>query len=55
MAVEPFARRTWPKLLISWQRLLNGRFRDPLVGRDVLLGGLVGAAFNPIICILAFR
>ncbi len=51
MAVEPFARRTWPKLLISWQRLLNGRFRDPLVGRDVLLGGLVGAAFNPIMFI----
>ena len=38
MAVEPYARRTWPKLMVSWQRLLNGRFRDPLVGRDILLG-----------------
>jgi predicted Ser/Thr protein kinase len=50
MAVEPYARRTWPKLMVSWQRLLNGRFRDPLVGRDVLLGlfagSLVGAVFN---------
>jgi hypothetical protein len=48
--VEPYARRTWPKLMVSWQRLLNGRFRDPLVGRDVLLGlfagSLVGAVFN---------
>lgn len=44
MAVEPYARRNWPKVMISWQRLLSGRFRDPLVGRDVLLGILAGAA-----------
>jgi serine/threonine-protein kinase len=29
--------------LIAWNRLLTGRFRDPLVGRDVLLGGLLAA------------
>ena len=45
MAVEPYVRRRWPKLLVSWQRLLSGRFRDPLVGRDLLLGGLAGAAY----------
>ncbi len=38
VAVEPFVRRTWPETLISWTRLLGGRFRDPLVGRDALLG-----------------
>ncbi|MGH9365382.1 MAG: serine/threonine-protein kinase, partial [Thermoanaerobaculia bacterium] len=43
MALEPFARRRWPDLLISWTRLLSGRFRDPLVGRDILVGILVGA------------
>jgi eukaryotic-like serine/threonine-protein kinase len=43
MAVEPYARRSWPKLMVSWQRLLSGRFRDPLVGRDILLGGLAGS------------
>jgi len=49
MALEPYARRTWPKLLISWQRLLSGRFRDPLVGRDILLGGLVASAMSVVL------
>jgi len=44
MAAEPYVRQRWPKLLVSWQRLLSGRPRDPLVGRDVLLGLLVGSA-----------
>ncbi len=38
LAVEPYARRNWPHMLISWTRLLGGRIRDPLVGRDVLVG-----------------
>jgi serine/threonine-protein kinase len=42
MAVEPFVRRRWPHALISWTRLLSGRLRDPLVGRDVLVGALAG-------------
>jgi hypothetical protein len=41
--VEPYARQSWPKLMVSWQRLLNGRLRDPLVGRDVLLGIVAGS------------
>jgi len=28
--------------MISWVRLLNGRFRDPLVGRDILAGSIGG-------------
>ena len=48
MAVEPYARRTWPKLMVSWQRLLGGRFRDPLVGRDVLLGLFAGSAIEAV-------
>src|SRR5204863_4868336 len=28
----------WPEMLISWTRLLAGRFSDPMVGRDVLAG-----------------
>lgn len=43
LAVEPYARRRWPKVLVSWQRLLSGRLRDPLVGRELLLGTLLGA------------
>lgn len=38
MAIEPYVRRHWPETLISWSRLLAGRFRDPRVGRDVLFG-----------------
>jgi serine/threonine-protein kinase len=45
IALEPYARRLWPNGLISWSRLLSGRFRDPLVGRDILIGAAVGV-FN---------
>jgi serine/threonine-protein kinase len=27
--------------MISWSRLLRGNFRDPLLGRDILLGGIL--------------
>jgi serine/threonine-protein kinase len=42
LAIEPFMRRFWPRTMVSWARLLDGRFGDPLVGRDVLLGVLAG-------------
>jgi serine/threonine-protein kinase len=41
--LEPYVRRRWPATLVSWSRLLAGGFRDPLVGRDVLVGCLFGA------------
>ena len=42
MALEPFVRRRWPNLIISWSRLVAGDFRDPMVGRDILIGGMLG-------------
>ena len=42
LALEPYVRRHWPDALISWTRLLRGKAGDPLVGRDLLLGGVVG-------------
>jgi protein kinase-like protein len=42
IALEPHIRRRWPKLIISWSRLMAGNFRDPMVGRDLLIGGLLG-------------
>jgi hypothetical protein len=42
VALEPYVRRFWPQLLIGWTRLLSGRFRDPVVGRDVLVGVAAG-------------
>ncbi len=43
VAIEPMLRRHAPHLMISWTRLLSGRFRDGMVGRDVLIGS--AAAF----------
>jgi serine/threonine-protein kinase len=42
LALEPYVRRRWPWLMVGWNRLLAGRWRDPLVGRDLLVGGLLG-------------
>lgn len=42
VALEPYVRRRWPQVLISWSRVLAGRFRDPLIGRDILVGGVFG-------------
>jgi eukaryotic-like serine/threonine-protein kinase len=46
MGIEPFIRRRWPHRLVAWTRLLEGRVRDPLVGRDVLIGVVAGAAIQ---------
>ena len=44
IALEPHIRRVWPDTMIGWSRLLAGSVRDPLVGRDVLVGVLVAIA-----------
>ena len=41
IALEPFVRRRWPASLTSWSRLFAGGFRDPLVGRDLLMGTVI--------------
>src|SRR6266849_4080910 len=38
IGIEPYVRRRWPQTLLSWNRLLLGQLRDPLLGRDVLVG-----------------
>src|SRR6185369_5869203 len=42
LAFEPFVRRRWPGRIVSWSRVLAGGFRDPLVGRDILIGAVFG-------------
>jgi hypothetical protein len=44
VALEPSVRKKWPAWIISWSRLLAGDFRDPLVGRDLLIGTVIGAS-----------
>ena len=44
VALEPYLRRRWPHRIVSWARLIAGRWKDPLVGRDLLVGLSVGSA-----------
>ena len=46
VALEPHVRRLWPGTLIAWSRALEGRFRDPLVGRHLLFGSLAGVGMS---------
>jgi eukaryotic-like serine/threonine-protein kinase len=49
VAFEPYVRRRWPSTIVSWSRLVTGNLRDPLIGRDVLIGCTAGAL---ITCLL---
>jgi serine/threonine protein kinase len=44
IGLEPYVRRRWPNSIISWSRVLAGQWRDPLVGRDLLLGVALAVA-----------
>jgi serine/threonine-protein kinase len=49
IALEPFVRRRWPQVLVSWTRIVLGSWRDPLVGRDLLVGCATGIA---VVCLI---
>jgi serine/threonine protein kinase len=49
IALEPYVRRNWPQTIISWTRLVSGKVRDPLVGRDIVSGVLLGMTWVLII------
>jgi serine/threonine-protein kinase len=44
--LEPFVRRRDPHTLIGWARLISGKIRDPLVGRDILIGTTYGVVLG---------
>ena len=46
LGLEPYIRRFSPDSLIGWTRLISGRWRDPHVGRDVLIGISAGLAMT---------
>src|SRR5262249_55420742 len=46
LALEPTVRRRWPWRLVASGRLLDGRLRDPLVGRDLLVGLAAGTLIS---------
>jgi hypothetical protein len=49
MAIEPYVRRVWPRMLVGLIRLLSGRLRDPAVGREVLIGLVIGCGLIAIL------
>jgi serine/threonine-protein kinase len=51
LALEPFIRSTRPSLMISWNRMLAGRLTDPMVGRDLLVGGLLALVGAGAFCL----
>jgi protein kinase-like protein len=46
IALEPYVRQRWPNTIISWSRVLSGSINDPLVGRDVLVGVILGIGWT---------
>lgn len=46
IALEPLVRRRWPTAIITWSRVLDGRARDPLVGRDLMIGVFAGVCMT---------
>jgi serine/threonine-protein kinase len=54
VALEPYLRRLWPRILVSWARLVTGRYRDPLIGRDIIVG-FVFAGVDAVLTLAATR
>jgi hypothetical protein len=48
VALEPLVRRRWPQTIVSWSRLLSAGPGDPLVGRDVLIGCIMGSVIGMV-------
>ena len=42
LALEPYVRRFWPATVVAWSRLMARQWRDPVVGREILLGTGLG-------------
>jgi hypothetical protein len=42
IALEPYARRHWPHMLITWSRISSLRLGDPAVGQHVVIGACIG-------------
>jgi hypothetical protein len=49
LAVEPYVRRAWPVVLITWARIATSASRrDPLVGRDLVIGTVLGLLLSAL-------
>ncbi|MCX6592020.1 MAG: serine/threonine-protein kinase [Acidobacteria bacterium] len=55
LALEPALRARWPHSIVTWNRLLTGRFGDPQVCADLLIGATVGIAVWAVINLTSLR
>jgi hypothetical protein len=53
LAIEPYVRRVWPRMLIGLVRTFSGRWHDPAVGREVLIGLATGCALVVVLTVVA--
>jgi hypothetical protein len=51
LGLEPYVRRFSPDSLVGWTRLVAGSWRDPRVGRDVMIGISAGMAMTIVFAI----
>jgi serine/threonine-protein kinase len=54
LGVEPYVRRFSADALIGWSRLVAGRWRDPRVARDIMIGVIVGIAMTLVYAVHNF-
>ncbi len=38
VGLEPYIRKLYPRALVAWSRLISGRWKDPALGREMLIG-----------------
>jgi hypothetical protein len=51
LAIEPVVRRSHPHMLVSWSRLMAGRFRDPLLASHLLAASALGVMRTVTFCL----
>ncbi len=54
LALEPWVRRYWPQTMITWSRVVAGKWTDPVVGRDLLFGTFFGIVYVLIIALYEY-
>jgi hypothetical protein len=58
LALEPEVRAHWPHAMVTWNRVLEGRWLDAQVGSHILIGAAVGSGlwvFFKVVVLLVFR
>ncbi len=54
LALEPAVRSRWPQALVTWNRLLAGKFTDAQLSAHILIGAAIGLALRLFLGSLAW-